>query len=130
MKKTINIFIALSLFIMSLLIFGYHIIIGSDIPVDINFNQIIMFSVISFIYIILQLLYIIKNNNNPLIMNLILMIFLIFIWALDFMTNTTYKYHRYNTLISCIGFCSTMFILFMYILTFRKKYFNKTLDNK
>ncbi|AYF55367.1 hypothetical protein DFH04_11605 (plasmid) [Clostridium novyi] len=128
MKKFINIFIGLSLFIMSLSIFSYHIIIGSDIPVNVNLNQVIRFSVIIFIYIILQLLYIIKSNNNPIIMNLILIIFLMFIWSMDFIENSAYKYHKYHTLMSSIGFWSTMFILFIYIFTFRKKYFSKRRD--
>ncbi|MCD3352010.1 hypothetical protein G8V03_13655 [Clostridium botulinum D/C] len=51
MKKIINIFIALSLFIMAVLIFTYDVIIGGDIPVNIRFDEVIKFSIISYIYI-------------------------------------------------------------------------------
>ncbi|KEI00118.1 hypothetical protein IRP63_15160 (plasmid) [Clostridium botulinum] len=130
MKKIINIFIALSLFIMAVLIFTYDVIIGGDIPVNIRFDEVIKFSIISFIYIILQLIYIIKNKHNPLILNLIFSVCLTFIWTMCFMNNLTYRYHKYATLTGGIGFFSTIFILVMYILAFKKKYFIKIQDNK
>ncbi|KEH99951.1 hypothetical protein IRP63_15925 (plasmid) [Clostridium botulinum] len=124
MKRFIDIAIFFSLFTISFLIFGYSIIISSDIPVTITEDGIISFIIINLIYIILQLIYIIKSKEGAKISNIFLLVAVIAIWIINLIQDLTYQYHKYSVVTSCIGLISMICILILYILKYRRTYIN------
>ncbi|AEB77558.1 hypothetical protein ADU80_13925 [Clostridium botulinum] len=119
MKKFIDISIFFSLFTISFLIFGYSIIISSDIPVSITEDEMISFIIINLIYIILQLVYIIKSKEGAKISNILLLLAVVAIWIINLIQDLNYQYHKYSVVTTCIGLISMICILILYILKYR-----------
>ncbi|KLU74551.1 hypothetical protein [Clostridium botulinum] len=124
MKKFIDISIFFSLFTISFLIFGYSIIISSDIPVSITEDEMISFIIINLIYIIFQFVYIIKSKECAKISNILLLLAAVAIWIINLIQDLTYQYHKYSVITTCIGLISMVCILILYILKYRKTYIN------
>lgn len=111
MSKLKDMLICLGLFIGGFLIWGYKIIITSDVPVTISLRQLIQLFIMALIYTTLQHLYIKKFKSNFSFLNIILSIILLLIWSGNLVTAIIYKYHVYDTISDVIGFISTIMVI-------------------
>lgn len=122
MKKTVDLFISVILFIWTFLIFIYKMILSSDIPVFISLNEFVHFVIGILLYTIIQLFYI--KRTNLYLLNLTSLILPMTFWSITLVSALIYKYHKYDTVLDIIGF-SCMLIIFLYycykVLKSRKK---------
>ena len=120
MKRLINICISLFLFFMPLLILAYDLLISSDSPVNISFNEVIIFFILNFIYVFLHILYIIKTKSPLTISRLLLIASLSLLWVTNLTRNLKHDYHKYATINSIIALVSIFIILSLHVIKYKK----------
>lgn len=96
---------------MGLLVWGYKMLISSDIPVNISFNELTGLLITIFIFTILEYFYIKKHKSNLSFLNLVFFIILFVFWFGSFSASLAYNYHIYATIIDIIGFISIIIIM-------------------
>lgn len=126
MSKLKSVLICIGLFISGISIWGYKMIITSDIPLTMYFRQLIGLFIIIMIYTILEYFYIKKLKSNLFLLNLLFLIILLTLWLGNLATALIYNYHIYDTIIDIVGFTS---ITISIIVAFTSKFKNKTVNN-
>ncbi|EDS77312.1 hypothetical protein CBC_A0736 [Clostridium botulinum C str. Eklund] len=114
MKNITEILILIGISIFSFLIFVYHVIIASDIPVNISYNEFILFIKLDIVYLIIYIIYIIKKASY-IKANIFLLLFQMGFAFIGLVNDIHYKYHKYCTLISIISFSIKIIILILLI---------------
>lgn len=105
-SKINNVFIGLALSMMGLILWTYKMIVTSDIPVEMSFNDSALIASLLVLALILYSLYVRKAKY--ILMNGILLVIQLFLWGMSMQQALTYHYHKYDTLVSIIGFCTNL----------------------
>ncbi len=108
MSKFVDIFLGIAFFIVSIILWLYVLLISSDIPVNISKNEFIISLMSLLLFGILYSFYI-KNSKRKII-GMLLLIPLGF-WITDMVNAIKYNYQIYNTILSIIGFCITVYCI-------------------
>ncbi|TCT15573.1 hypothetical protein EDC18_103279 [Natranaerovirga pectinivora] len=113
MNKAFDIvtFIGLLMFILSIKI--YHLVVTSDIPINITFYETIVLSFLITVFFIAYLLYISKTQY--LLANVSFMWPIILLWFISVILGFTNHYHKYDTFISVYGFLAIL-IPYVYLI--------------
>lgn len=81
-------------------------LVTSDIPVEMSFNNAVVISCLLVLLLVAYSLYIRKNNF--ILMNIILLLIPLSLWFVSMQQALTYQYHRYDTIVSIIGFAAVL----------------------
>ncbi|WP_252229436.1 MULTISPECIES: hypothetical protein [unclassified Clostridium] len=108
MSKFVDISLAIAFFIASIILWLYVLLISSDIPVNISKNEFVISLMSLLLFGILYSFYI-KNSKRE-VMGMLLLIPLGF-WIPDIINAIKYNYQIYNTILSVIGFCITVYCI-------------------
>ena len=109
MNKIFDIFIFIFLLLFIISIKTYHLIITSDIPLNITFNETIIITFLITIFFVVYFLYISKTQY--LLANISFMCPILLLWFISVINN----YHKYDTFISIFGFLA-VFIPYIYLI--------------
>lgn len=102
MSKAIDIVIGLVSNFFIFMLWVYEMIVASDIPVEIPFHDFVSISSLLVISLIIYSFYIRKTKHIQ--MNMLLLLIPLFLWFMSIQQALTYHYHKYDTLVSIIGF--------------------------
>lgn len=112
-NKAWDTIICLGINMFILVLWGYEMLIASDIPVEVPFNEVMVISLLLILFLILYSIY--ARNTKYLLINSLLLLLPLLLWFISMQQALTYNYHKNDTLISIIGFTITM-IAFMQII--------------
>ena len=118
MSKIKDIIIGFAVSILVLILWAYKMIVTSGIPVEMSFNDSVSISCLLFLDLIVYSFYVRKTKY--ILMNIILLLIPLFLWGASMQQALTYNYHKYDTLVSIIGF-STILISFLQIVYWEVK---------
>lgn len=104
MNKLIDIFLELTFFVISIILWLYGILISSDIPVSISKNEFIVLLISFILFGVLYSTYIIKCKRKEIT---ILLLIPLVLWLFDMIYTIRYNYQTYDTILSIIGFVTT-----------------------
>lgn len=111
MSKLKEVLVSIGLFVIGILIWGYKMLISSDIPVSISLKQLIGLIITICIYTIFEYFYVKKLRSNLFILNLVFLAILFILWFGNFATAFAYNYHLYDTISDIVGFISITIII-------------------
>jgi hypothetical protein len=123
MNKIKDIFIGLGLSTFALIIWVHKMVITSDIPVEISYKDSVVISCLLVLFLIIYSFY--TRKTKYILMNTILLLIPLFMWFMSMQQALTYHYHKYDTLVSIIGFSITL-ISFLQLIYKRVKIKGKT----
>lgn len=106
MNKIKDIFIGLGLSAFVLVIWVYKMVVTSDIPVEIFFKDSVIITCMLFLFLIIYSVY--TRKTKYILMNMTLLLIPLFLWFMCMQQALTYHYHKYDTLVSIIGFSITL----------------------
>ncbi|WP_055668718.1 hypothetical protein [Desnuesiella massiliensis] len=85
-----------------LILWVYEMLVTSDIPVEISFNNAVLISCLLVLFLVVYSLYIRKTKY--ILMNIMLLLMPLSLWFASMQQALRYQYHRYDTIVSIIGF--------------------------
>ncbi|MGH4141151.1 hypothetical protein [Clostridium sp.] len=106
MNKIKNVFIGLGVSAFILIIWVYKMVVTSDIPVEISYKDSVVIYCLLVLFLIIYSFYIRKTKY--ILMNTNLLLIPLFLWGMCMQQALTYHYHKYDTLVSIIGFSITL----------------------
>lgn len=118
MSKVKDIIIALAVSMLVLILWTYKMIVTSGIPVEMSFNDSVSISCLLVLALIVYGFYLRKTKY--ILMNIILLLIQLFLWGASMQQALTYNYHKYDTLVSVIGF-STILSSFLQLIYWKVK---------
>ncbi|SMB86080.1 hypothetical protein SAMN00017405_1113 [Desulfonispora thiosulfatigenes DSM 11270] len=118
MSKKMDIAIAFGLTIFKLILWAYKMLITSDIPVKMSFMDSLLITGLLLLTFIIYGFYITKTKFIKL--NIILLALPLLLWFTCTQQSLTYHYHKYDTIVSIIGF-TTILVSFLQLLYLKKK---------
>jgi hypothetical protein len=113
MNKIKEIFIGLGLSAFILVIWVYKMVVTSDIPVEMFYKDSVIITCMFVLFLIIYSVYTRKTKHT--LMNMILLLIPLFLWFMSMQQALTYHYHKYDTLVSIIGFSITLISFFQFI---------------
>lgn len=117
MKKSIDIILGLLMNFFIFILWVYERIISSDIPVNISYNEFLELSLLLVLSLIIYTFYI--RYTKLTLINILLILLPLFLWFTSMQQALRYEYHKFNTIISIIGFTVTL-ILIIQLIAYRK----------
>lgn len=110
MNKIMDILIGLGISMFMLVIWTYEMLVTSDIPVQMSFRDSVLISCLLILSLMLYVLYVRKTKYISI--SILLITIPSLLWFISMEQALIYHYHRYNTLVSIIGFFinSTLFL--------------------
>lgn len=112
-SKLIDVVIALGANTFISMLWAYEMIITGDIPVEMSVKDCISISELLILFLLINSFYIRKTIYVE--FNLILLLFPLLLWFISMKQALTYHYHKYDTIVSIIGFSVTLVSLFQLI---------------
>jgi hypothetical protein len=109
MKRLIHVFMGCSIAVWFFLLWCNKMLIASDIPVSISYDQMKNAILILIVSTILTLIYI-KISVNPYLIFFVAIPALL--WGHSMVRSLLYRYHEYDTTISVVGFIGCLLIIF------------------
>ncbi|MGH4125517.1 MAG: hypothetical protein ACREV6_21605 [Clostridium sp.] len=106
MNKIKDIFIGLGVSAFILIIWVYKMVVTSDIPVELSYTNSVVISCLLVLFLIIYSFYIRKTIY--ILMNTNLLLIPLFLWLMSMQQALTYSYHKYDTVVSIIGFAITL----------------------
>lgn len=113
MSKIKDSVIGIGVSTLLLILWVYEMLVTSDIPVEMSFNDAVLISCLLVLFLVVYSLYIRKTKF--ILMNIILLLIPLFLWLVSMQQALTYQYHRYDTIVSIIGF-AVAFIAFLQVI--------------
>ena len=105
-NKIWDLFCCLGLNMFIFVLWVYEMLISSDIPVEVTFKEVISMLCVLVLFLALYSLY--ARKTKYLLVNSILILIPLFLWFISLQQALKYHYHKYDTLVSIIGFSFTM----------------------
>ncbi|NFF30957.1 hypothetical protein FCV12_11935 [Clostridium botulinum] len=101
----------------SILIFLFTIIIDGDIPPNISFEDVIFCLVINTIYLLFQLVYILKSSNiqTLIVFNVFFTTWIMSFWVMATINDLTHRHSIYSIIIWIMGFSSNLVVFGLYL---------------
>ena len=106
MNKIKDIFIGLGVSTLALIIWVYKMIVTSDIPVEMSYKYSIVIPCMLVLFLIIYSFY--TRKTKYILVNTILLLIPLFLWFMSMQQALIYHYHKYDTLVSIIGFSITL----------------------
>lgn len=113
MSKIKDIVIGLVMSMLMLIVWAYKMLVTSDIPVGISFNDSILISCLLILFFILYSFY--TRKTKHILINTTLLLIPLFVWFMSVQQALTYHYHKYDTIVSVIGFFCVLILFFQTI---------------
>ncbi len=104
MSKLIDISVGLILFIISIILWLYTLLIAYDTPMSISKNEFIISLVTLLLFGLIYSFYIINSKRKA--VSALLLITLV-IWFSDMINAIQYNYQTYHTILTVVGFITT-----------------------
>ena len=101
-----------------LILWAYKMLVTSDIPVEMSFNDVVLISCLLALFLVVYSLYI--RKTKCILMNIILLLIPLFLWLVSTQQALIYQYHRYDTIVSIIGFAAVL-IAFLQVIYWRTR---------
>jgi len=102
MNKIKDIFIGLGVSAFILIIWVYKMVVTSDIHVKISYKDSVVISCLLVLLLIIYSFY--TRKTKYILMNMILLLIPLFLWFMSMQQALAYHYHKYDTVVSIIGF--------------------------
>lgn len=118
MNRFIKTLLQINIIILPIVIFIAHMLISSDIPVNICITEVVVFTILNCLYVVSNIVFI-KINKNSIKFNLVYTVIFLLIWILNLIQSLNYEYHKYDTLNSFIGIISITIITFLYFIKYK-----------
>lgn len=113
MYKLLDDIMSLGINIFIFILWTYKMLLTSDIPVEISADDAMRISFLLILSLIIYSIYIRKTKY--LLRNLALIVLLLTLWSASMLHALMYNYHKNDTLVSIIGFSTTIIILLQII---------------
>lgn len=113
MSKIKDSVIGLGVSTFLLIVWAYKMLVTSDIPVEMSFNEAVLISCLLVLFLVVYSLYIRKTKF--ILMNIILLLIPLFLWFMSMQQALSYQYHKYDTIVNIIGF-AVAFIAFLQVI--------------
>lgn len=108
MNKLIDISVGIILFIISIILWLYTLLIAYDIPMNIDKKEFIISLVSLLLFGLIYSFYIINSKRKT--VSALLLIPLVF-WFSDMINAIQYNYQTYHTILTVIGFTTTVYCI-------------------
>lgn len=118
MRRILDIVICLGINMYLFILWGYKMLVTSDIPVEISFNEAMIIALLLILFLIIYSVYI--KYTKYLLINFFMLLIPLLLWFMCMQQALAYNYHKNDTLVSIIGFSITM-IAFMQLIYKRFK---------
>ena len=102
MKMFLDVMSCVGMTIFMLIIWFYGILVSSDIPVNVTFNELLTILILLVVFLITYSLYV-RKTRYP-IVNLIFLLFPLGLWYIGMTQSLKHNYHPYTTVIDISGF--------------------------
>lgn len=113
MNKIKDVIIGLGISTFGLIVWAYKMLVTSDIPVEISYNDSIIILCLLVLFLIVYSLYI--RRTKYMLLNIIWLLIPLLLWFMCMQQALTYNYHKYDTLVSIIGFSTILISLLQLI---------------
>ncbi|MCY6356190.1 hypothetical protein [Clostridium sp. ZS2-4] len=118
MNKIKDIVIGLGISTFVLIVWAYKMLVTSDIPAEMFFSDGVLISSLLLLFFTVYVFYI--RNTKFIILNIILLALPLFLWFMCMQQALTYHYDKYDTIVSIIGFATTL-ISFLQLIYWKVK---------
>ncbi|QEK11425.1 hypothetical protein FQB35_03025 [Crassaminicella thermophila] len=95
------------------LLWGYKMLISSDIPVEISFKEAIFMSFLLILFLAIYGVYF--KNTKYILLNILFLFMPLILWFMSMQQALIYHYHKYDTIISILGFFITLIVFLQLI---------------
>lgn len=109
MDKFIDIIIGLGINIFILILFVFKMLVTSDVPVSMSLKECTFICILLISILLIYNFYI--NRTKFLLINIIFILFPLFLWFTSMKQALIYNYHKYDTLTCIIGFSIILILL-------------------
>lgn len=102
MKKISDVMSCVGMTIFMIIIWCYGMLVSSDSPVNVTFNELLTILILLVVFLIIYSLYV-RKTRYP-IVNLIFLLFPLGLWYIGMTQSLKYNYHPYTKVVDISGF--------------------------
>ncbi|MEG0775361.1 hypothetical protein [Clostridium sp.] len=105
-NKIKDIVIGFGISTFGLILWAYKMLVTSDIPIEMSSRDCILVSSLLVLVLIFYNIY--ARKTKYVLLNITFLLLPLFVWFMSMQLALTYHYHKYDTLVSIIGFSATL----------------------